>query len=94
MFSIYTIGGNKKWGYIPHCYRTNLDKKTLDKENAKIKGFKNKTCKYYVIKTADKEKFLAKIEIANQKIFDSWKVKTPQKVDVSAYREIMEERKF
>ena len=94
MFAIYTIGGNKEWGYIPHCYRTGLDKETLDKEIAKIKGFKNKTCKYYVIKTTDKEKFLAKIEMANQKIFNSWKAQTPRKVDISAYKEIMEERKF
>lgn len=95
MFSIYTIRGNKEWGYTVSCFRTNLDEEGLDKEITRIKNFKNRTCKYCYIKTSDKEKFLARVEAANKKIFDSWKIQAPKrKVDISAYKEIMEERKF
>lgn len=92
MYSIYTIKGNNKQGYFPRCFHKNLTEEELKEVVSKVKNFKNPTAKYFIVKETAVQKFLAKYDAINEKIFKSWKKpRHPNhKVDITAYKDIRE----
>ena len=96
MYAIYRIYGDDTFGYCVDCYRKNLDKEGLEKHIAIIKGWRHHSGqgRYAIVKMENIERFKAKWDARNQEIKDSQKRQAQKnyKVDINAYKDIMENR--
>lgn len=96
MYAIYHIFGTDEIGYSTLCYRKNLDEEGLKKHIAIIKGWKHRSGqgKYAIVKMENIERFQSKWQAKNRELMETWKTqeKKAYKVDINAYKDIMENR--
>lgn len=96
-YRFYSVTGNNKFGYDAFCIAKNIQEIEIQNYKDRISTWNTRkhSCntKPYLIKETQVDAFLAKIKEVNERIFAEIKRSNKSKTDITAYKEIMEDRK-